>query len=237
MPDGSFSSYDSTPGEGRTRSPEGNENLSAATVRALALRGPKVKRGSLRDYLGVAALLGILIGPVLGYIAFQRQQVLDKGQSEPRTLRVAELGANGPRDSIHVKLTDFEFGDKVAVQSKKGSWTAVCLAAFPKGKAGDARALKVLVRSSRIHNEKELSEFRKKAAIQGVVVNSIYEWESDREYMKTAYPGVDTSSIWVVQENYTFPNPSEIKTMYAISSVIVGLAVFCGVGMFIGKRK
>ena len=94
-----------------------------------------------------------------------------------------------------------------------------------------------MVRSNRIHNERELDDFAKRAQVEGVVVNSIYEWENDKEYMKQAYPGVDTSAIWVVQDNYSFPNESEIKTMYAISSGIVGLAVFCGVGAFIRKRS
>jgi hypothetical protein len=207
---------------GRLGAPSGARTPGPAT------RG--IKPGSFRDYLSVGALLGLLIGPVLGYMTYQRQQVLDKGKSEPRTLKVAELGKNGPGDNIHVKLTDFEFGDKVSTHSKGGSWTAVCLAAFPKGKAGDPKALKVVVRTSRVRSDEQLREFARKATVQGVVVNSIYEWENDREYMKSAYPGVDASSIWVVQEDYTFPNPSEIQTMYAISSGIVAFALFCGFG-------
>ncbi len=196
----------------------------------------KARRGGLRDGLAAVALLAILIGPVIGYIALQRQQVLNQGSPDPQTIRVADLGANGPGKNIHVKLTDFEFGDKYALTTRNGSWNAVCLAAFPVGRAGDGRALRVCVRTSKVHGEEDLREFRHRATVQGVVVNSIYEWERDREYMKEAYPGADVGSIWVVQEGYTFPNRSEIQTMFTISSGLVGLAVFCGVGALISKR-
>jgi hypothetical protein len=195
----------------------------------------KTRRRPLRDLATVVAIVGILIGPALGYIAFQRQQVLHRGKPEPQTLRVADLGRNGPGDNIHVKITDFEIGDKYAARMRNGSWVGVCLPAFPKGKNGDPKALKVVIRSSRVHSEEELRDFCKQASVRGVVVNSIYEWENDREYMKSAYPGVDASSIWVVQEDYTFPNAGEIQTMYQISSGIVGLAVFCGIGMLMSK--
>jgi hypothetical protein len=135
-----------------------------------------------------------------------------------------------------VKLTDFEFGDKYAVKTRNGSWEAVCLAAFPKGKAGEPRALKVVVRTGGVRSEEDLRQFRRRAAVQGVVVNSIYEWESDRAHLAEGYPGADTSAMWVVQEGYSFPNRSEIQTLYGVSSGVVGLAVFCGVGMFIRKR-
>jgi hypothetical protein len=136
-----------------------------------------------------------------------------------------------------VKVTDFEIGNKYAARMRNGSWEGVCLAAFPRGKAGDPAALKVVIRSSRVHSEEQLRDFCKESALRGVVVNSIYEWENDREYMKSAYPGVDTSAIWVVQEDYTFPNQTEIQRMYTISSAVVGLAVFCGMGAFLAKRS
>jgi hypothetical protein len=204
---------------------------------ALLSRGPQQRRGRRGDGLGAVALLALLIGPVVGWIAYQRQQVLQRGKPEPQVLKVADLGRKGPGDNIHVKITDFDLGASYALTTKGGSWQSVCLAAFPKGRKGDPRSLKVVVRTSSVHSEQDIREFAKRASIEGVVVNSIYEWENDKEYMKQAYPGVDTSAIWVVQENYTFPNESEIKTMYAISSGIVGLAVFCGLGMVMRKMS
>jgi hypothetical protein len=200
-------------------------------------RDPKPRRGLVADLMGAIAVIGILAGPGLGYISYQRQRVLDMGKPEPHVVRVADLGKNGPGDNIHVKITDFEFGENYAYKEKAGRWTALCLAAFPKGKRGDAKSLRVVVRTTRVHDEKELRDFAKRAEIQGVVVNSIYEWENDKAYMQQAYPGVDTTRVWVVQENYTFPNQSEIKTMYIASSGIVGLAVFCGLGFFMGKKS
>ena len=43
-----------------------------------------------------------------------------------------------------MKITDFEIGDKYAARMRNGSWVGVCLPAFPKGKNGDPKALKVL---------------------------------------------------------------------------------------------
>jgi hypothetical protein len=200
-------------------------------------RDPKPRRGFIPDLMGAIAVIGILVGPGLAYITFQRQKVMDMGKPEPHVLSVADLGKNGPGENIHVKITDFEFGENFAYKEKGGSWTALCLAAFPKGKRNDAKALRVVVRTTRVRNEQELRDFKTRPEIQGVVVNSIYEWESDKNYMKQAYPGVDTTRVWVVQENYTFPNQSEIKTMYTTSSGIVGLAVFCGLGFFMGKKS
>jgi hypothetical protein len=199
-------------------------------------REPGPRRNIGRELLGVGCLLGLLIGPGLGYVAFQRQTVMDMGKPEPHTLSVTDLGRNGPGDNIHVKITNFRFGEHYAVRSKGGSWINVCLAAFPKDRSGDAKALKVVVRTSRVHNEQELREFAKRAEIQGVVVNSIYEWENDKQYMKSAYPAMDTTATWVVQDDYTFPNPSEIKTMYGIAGGIAVLALFCGIGALINKQ-
>jgi hypothetical protein len=195
------------------------------------------RRGRRGEILGVVALLAILIGPFIGYAAYQRQQVLDRGKAEPQVMKVYDLGRKGPGDNIHVKVTDFEIGGAYAVTTKSGSWQSACLAAFPRGKKSDPKALKVVIRTSSVHNEKEVAEFGKRASVEGVVVNSIYEWEHDKEYMKQAYPGVDTSAIWVVQENYTFPNEREIKIMYGISSGVVGLAVFCGLGAVVRRMS
>jgi hypothetical protein len=197
---------------------------------------PRRSRGLARDLLVTGALLGILIGPGLAYLTYQRQQVLERGKPEPRAFRVAELGKNGPGDNIHVKISDFEFGDKYALTTRNGSWAAIALPAFPTGKLGDSKSLRVLVRTTRVRDERALQEFGKRKEIEGVVINSIYEWEHDKEYMRQAYPGVDTSRIWVVEESYTFPNAGEIKTMYTASSTIIGLAVFCGIGSLMCKR-
>jgi hypothetical protein len=229
--------FDAGPDPVQRRPPASAAASFSYTLQDHARASPGRRGGRLGELLGVVALLGILAGPLLGYITFQRQKVLEMGKPDPKVVSVAELGRAGPGDNIHVKITDFQFGNKYAVGKKNGSWTTVCLAAFPGDKSGDPRALKVVVRSNRIHNERELDDFAKRAQVEGVVVNSIYEWENDKEYMKQAYPGVDTSAIWVVQDNYSFPNESEIKTMYAISSGIVGLAVFCGVEAFIRKRS
>lgn len=203
----------------------------------LLSRNQPPRRGRRGEVFAAVALLAILIGPVIGYIAYQRQQVLKMGKPQPQVMKVADLGRKGPGDNIHVKITDFEFGKHYMTRSKGGNWIDVCLAAFPKGKGGDPKALKVVVRTGRVPNEVALRDFSKKAEIEGVVVNSIYESENDKEYMSQAYPGTDTSAIWVVQENYTFPNESEIKTMYAISSGVIGLAVFCGLGMVVRKMS
>jgi hypothetical protein len=207
-----------------------------AGMRPFESPAAEARRKSRSDWLWAAALLGVLIGPVLAYFGYQRQQVLNKGKHQPKNLTVAELGANGPGDNIHVKLTDFEFGTKRAVRSKGGSWTAVCLAAFPPGRVGDPRALKVIVRTSRVRNEQELREFSRRPTIEGVVVNSIYEWENDKAYMKEAYPGVDTSCIWVVQESYTFPNDTEIRIMFAAGGVIAALGVCSGFAALAKRR-
>jgi hypothetical protein len=216
------------------RIPDRTATPVAAEVRPAPTAGQK-RRSLASELMGVGALLGILIGPGIAYLAYQRQKVLDMGKPEPRVFRVAELGKNGPGDNIHVKVTDFEFGDQYFLRSQRGSWKDVCLAAFPKGKVGDPQALRVVVRTSRVHDEKELREFGTRTELQGVVVNSIYESENDKNFMRDAYPGVDTSRIWVVQENYTFPNQSEIQTMYTISSGIIGLAVFCGIGAMVRR--
>jgi hypothetical protein len=221
----------------RTPAPPDATPMPPRQPAPVPFRDPKPRRGYVADLMGAIALIAILVGPGLAYVAYQRQRVLDMGKPEPHVFRVADLGKNGPGDNIHVKITDFEFGENYAYKSKGGSWTALCLAAFPTGKRNDPKALKVVVRTTRVHDEKELRDFAQRAEIQGVVVNSIYEWENDKAFMRQAYPGVDTSCIWVVQENYTFPNQSEIKTMYTASSGIVGLAVFCGLGFFVGKKS
>src|SRR5689334_23024683 len=114
---------------------------------------------AIRGLLNFLGVIGVILGPGLAFVGWQGYLVRSQSQAAPQQIRAADLGNKGPGDNIHVILTDFEFDKKYVVEEKRGRWSLVWLPVFPKGKAHQAKELRVVVRTGSVRDDAEAKRF------------------------------------------------------------------------------
>jgi DNA-directed RNA polymerase subunit RPC12/RpoP len=163
----------------------------------------------------------IAFGVALLVYAFLEGRLIGAAADKPQTLTLARLAAHGPGDNAHVIVTDFVPGNNFVYEERTlhgvptGNWTAVYVPVVPltpdvqRRLAGGPTAkldippgsIRVIVHSSRVHSQAELSTVFDRPFIQGTVVNSIRSLpRKTQELLQGAYPGTAFDSCWILQE-------------------------------------
>jgi tetratricopeptide (TPR) repeat protein len=176
-------------------------------------------RISLLSFFCLIGLFGTVFCVALGWT---RLQIYLRAQPEVQTISCAALCKQGPGKNVHIELTAFDYGSRYYAQMEKdvdgkdtGSWTSVFLSAFPKGRADDPTAPIVIVRSSKIENSSDMTNFKMKQALQGLVVDGFEDCTKEgREILKQyRRPASDYKIMHEINTDMTTPERGEILTI------------------------
>jgi hypothetical protein len=166
-------------------------------------------------------ILALVIGGgFLTFIGVQDFRLNQASKAEPQEITCVDLVANGPGDNALIVIGDFLLCDFAFVYEEKGNdWSKVWVPAVPLGGEFHQKLLsmvgedgrltgevpmpkdvKVIVKSTDVSNERELSNLAEKDTLQGLVINQIESLGSEEEkILKESYPTVDFDDCWIVE--------------------------------------
>jgi hypothetical protein len=134
-------------------------------------------------------------------------------------------------------LTDAELLPKPVVETRKGSITAVWVAALPKGQTDKAQEIKVILRSTRCKEESEIAQkFQPRATYRGAVVNPLLLQPHDpyRPLLQDAFPNLKLApTIWEVDIDYDKPSEKWASGFYTATGVLAIVGAICGAVWFL----
>src|SRR3954469_5130438 len=207
--------------------------------------------------MGRILLIIIVLGGMLAWFGFQEWRLASAASTTPQTIACADLEAKGPGNNAHVILTDFLLCPSgfVYESSSKGndsSYTKIWIPAVPlhgeymeelkklKDSGKDLstvpppKNVRVIVRSSHVHNDGELEKLGDRDTIQGLIVNKVDSLGSkEKEILAGQYPGINLDTCWILDEGRT---PRSFGTAGGMIGGGVLLALI-GVGGFVLSAK
>ena len=175
------------------------------------------------------------------FVAREQDRIRSLYGDAPQTITLAQLAEKGPGDNVWVDLTEVELLPGYVTESRKGTLSAVWVAAVPKGQAGKAREIKVVLRSTKCKGEQEIPEkFKPRTAYRGAVINFTLFTPHDpyRPLLQAKFPKLQLApTIWEVDIDY-LNKPSEkwASGFYTATGVLACLGVMGGLAaMFVRK--
>lgn len=196
--------------------------------------------GSRKALVTIAVVC--LLAAAGGYfVAREQDRIRSLYGDAPQTITLAQLAEKGFGDNVWVDLTDVELLPGYVTESRKGTLSAVWVAAVPKGQAEKAREIKVILRSTQCKGEQEIPEkFKPRTAYRGAVINPTLFTPHDpyRPLLQAKFPKLQLApTIWEVDIDY-LNKPSEkwASGFYTATGVLASLGVMGGLGaMFVRK--
>ena len=155
-------------------------------------------------------LILLLVGIGGTYRTFQEWRLSWSASSQAQEISLQELQSRGAAGNPHVQVTGFTFGkDFVYTKPQYGDgFTKVWVPIVP-GVAGSnglptslpAEGIRVLVRSDKPHNMKEVDRFCERTTVKGLIVNGLDSLpDSHVELLRRNYPGTDFSKVMILDE-------------------------------------
>jgi hypothetical protein len=178
---------------------------------------------------GGVALFGCVLSAVIGVGRARDAGKLGASSAEPENLTLAELIARGPEGNPNVRLSEFQFDEKVLIHKTRGKygeqWDYVWLSARPRGSHPDSRF--ALVRNKRLQDQDDLNQFSTVRALPGLVINKLEKLgDEELRLLRGTYPDTDFDRV-VLIDAYQEP-PGQLASFNATFSVVAGLvAVAC----------
>ena len=178
-------------------------------------------------------MLGLFGAGVAYYLASEQDRIRSLYGEEPQKISVADLAAKGYGDNIWIDLTDAELGPTYVIEARKATISAVWVPVFPKGKAKEAKAIQVILRSSRSRSDADIAErFSGRSSFRGVVINPtlLRPYEPYRPLLQQKYLTLALApEIWEVDVDYTKPSPLWATSFYAAAAVLGAIGAICGI--------
>jgi hypothetical protein len=185
------------PRQKRRRRPARTGNFLMSFMSLLAVR-------SFRGPLVVGVLAVVLLS-----FAFMEARLKGEASDTPQTLPLAKLAANGPGDNAHVIITDFTFCDQILEKHKTvnlSRWEEVYVPVVPwaggpkRAQAGAPGTIRVIVHSTKVHNQQDLERVFGAPTLQGTVVNSIRSLDRETQDLLSSRYGPGVGSWYILQE-------------------------------------
>jgi hypothetical protein len=176
------------------------------------------------------------------FIGREQDRIRSLYGEAPQTISLAQLAEKGYGDNVWVDLTDVELVPKYVTESRKGTISAVWVAAFPKGQAEKSREIKVILRSTRCKSEGEIAQkFQPRPVYRGAVINPTLLQPHDpyRPLLQEQFPKLQLApTIWEVDVDY-LDKPSEKWAFgFYVAAAVLGLiGVICGVAGVLGLKS
>lgn len=187
-------------------------------------------------------LIAVIIGAVLGFIAYQSFTLSSKSKATPQVMTVEQLIINGPGDNLYIELSEIDFMSKMddaVVESPENNeakftkvWYPVAAAdpatGMPKMPQPQGRDVVVVFKDA--ESEAELMREIAKTTLTGMVVNDIRSLGS-KEAKLLAEGNIDTDKCYLFEVGMT-PD-SSIKSMGLVLGAVICIAL--GVFLFFPK--
>jgi hypothetical protein len=166
------------------------------------------------------------------FLAREQERIRSKFGDAPQEITVAQLAEKGCGENVWVDLTDVELLPVNVIETRKGSISAVWVAALPQGQADNAQEIKVILRSTRSKNEQEIADkFQPRASYRGAVINPILLWPNDpyRPLLQQAFPNLKLApTIWEVDIDYDKPSEKWASGFCIAAGVLTFIGAICG---------
>jgi hypothetical protein len=144
------------------------------------------------------------------FLAREQERIRSKFGDAPQQITLAELAEKGCGDNVWVDLTEVELLPQHVVQTRKGTISAVWVAALPQGQGDNAEEIKVILRSTRCRSEHEIPQkFEPRDSYRGAVINALLLQPHDpyRPLLQQAFPNLKLApTIWEVDIDYHKPS-------------------------------
>lgn len=197
------------------------------------------------------------LGAMLAWMGYQEWKLGSGASSAPQLITCAELETTGPGDNAHVELADFLLTEQAFVyESREGSstWNKIWIPAVALGgeyhqqlvELADAegkvmtddlpvpRSIGVIVKSSRIKNEKQLGRLAAADTLTGLIVNEVESLGSDeRRLLAQSYPGIDLDNVYILEHGRAPAGAGKILGFLGGGSLLV----LIGLGSFLVGRE
>jgi len=175
------------------------------------------------------------------FLAREQERIRSKFGDAPQQITLAELAEKGCGDNVCVDLTEVELLPHHVVQTRKGTISAVWVAALPQGQADKAEEIKVILRSTRCKSEHEIPQkFEPREIYRGAVINPLLLRPHDpyRPLLQQAFPGLKlASTIWEVDIDYHKPSEKWSAGFDTAAACLVFVGVLCGVAWTLRSGK
>ncbi len=200
----------------------------------------------------------VVIGLLVAYKGLTELRLSSSASSTPTMMSCTELETTGCDKNAHIVLTDFLFSDQLIYETKSrtnDAWKCVYVPIVPTdGEFAEAlveqirknggqmpesiptpSSFKVLVKSTKVSGEHELSLLTEQETLQGMVINEVESLGSkEKELLQQAYPGVDVSSCYIIEHGRA---PSGIFGSLGLLAVGMTVSGLGGFGMYRGVRS
>ena len=207
--------------------------------------------------MGRLLLALIVIGVMVGWFGMKEWRLASAASTTPQSITCANLEAKGPGTNAHVILKDFllcpsGFVYESKSKSNTSTYSKIWIPAVPidgeyvkqlksmhdSGKdlsdAPPPKNVRVIVRSSHVHNDTDLEKLGDRETIQGLIVNKVDSLGSEeKKILAGQYPGIDFDTCWILDEGRS------PKSFGAAGGMVGGGAVLAllGVGGFVLSAK
>ncbi|HEV3257692.1 MAG TPA: hypothetical protein VG013_12475 [Gemmataceae bacterium] len=133
----------------------------------------------------------LVVGGVVGFMGIQEWRLRSAASHTPQEIALQDLIAHGPGDNAHVIVKDYNLCENFIYESEKPNtdrwnkvWVpvvpAVAKAPLQNGLAARTNHVDVLIKSTHVHNQGELTRLTG-PRLQGMVVNKIESLGSEEK--------------------------------------------------------
>lgn len=195
-----------------------------------------------RKALATTAVLCLLAAVGTYFIAREQDRIRSLYGDAPQTITLAQLAEKGYGNNVWVDLAEVELLPGYIAESRKGTLSAVWVAAVPKGQAEKTREIKVILRSTRCKSEQEIPEkFKPREAYRGAIINPTLLKPHDpyRPLLQEKFSKLQLApTIWEVDIDY-LNKPSEqwASGFYLATGVLATIAVVAGIAALLVRKQ
>jgi hypothetical protein len=182
---------------------------------------------------GSMGFVAFVFAVICGVVTWQDWKVYASSSPTPKDVRLAELTTHGADGNLHVRVTGLRFGNSYVTEKKNGRWTCVWIPVL----AEDGR-VRGVVKSFRVGNEVEMVALSQRPEVTGIVINEL-NWlgSSQISELQRGYPGIDLSSLPLIQHARPFPTAFGVRAMTSATAGLLILASACAVASVLGNRR
>jgi hypothetical protein len=204
--------------------------------------------------MGRILLIMVIGGAVLGWIGLKEWRLSGAASAKAQDLGCDKLESSGPGENAHIVLKDYLLCTDAFVykgtKSPSERWTTIWVPAVPAEGAyvksvrkflengGDPKnvphptTFNVIVKTSNVHNQQDLSNFDSKTEIEGLVVNKVESLGGEeKRLLNQAYPGINVDKCYILEEGRMPKSRGAAGGMMAggLALIVLGVAGFAGV--------
>lgn len=213
----------------------------AMPVAPFAKPKPAASRLHLGFRINRIIIAMLVIGVMLIVYGFREWRLASASGSTPQTITCAQLEANGYGNNAYIHLTGFRVSGHFVYQKRSDDYWTVAWLPIVSVKnplpttagAVPSAAIKVIVKSNKIHNHAEAEAFALNTSLEGMVINQIESMTSKEiELLRHSYPTTNFDKCWIVEEGREPAGAGKYMAFFGGGALLV----LAGLGMMFGPE-